>query len=107
MTLPTITGDEIPSAALSQLQSALGVTLPTDFGSIVIYRSSSLSEIQDIINLAQRAVVLLAVLFLVFSALALWASPRRRRTLLQLATASLVIIDRGAPARDLADEQRR
>jgi hypothetical protein len=92
VTLPTITGDEIPSAALAQLQSALGVTLPSDFGSIVIYRSSSLSTIQDIINLAQRAVVALAILFLVFSALALWASPRRRRTLLQIATASLLIL---------------
>ncbi len=92
VTLPTITGDEIPQDALNQLQSALGVTLPSDFGSIVIFRSSSLSEIQDIINLAQRAVVALAILFLVFSGLALWASPHRRRTLLQIATASLLIL---------------
>jgi hypothetical protein len=92
VTLPTITGDEIPSAALSQLETALGVTLPSDFGSIVIFRSSSLSTIQDIVNLAQRAVVALAILFLVFSGLALWASPHRRRTLLQIATASLLIL---------------
>jgi hypothetical protein len=92
VTLPTITGDEVPSQALSALQSALGVTLPQDFGSIVIFRSSSLTTIQDIVNLAQRAVVALAILFLLFAGIALWVSPHRRRTLLQLATAALAII---------------
>jgi hypothetical protein len=92
VTLPTITGDEVPSQALSALQSALGVTLPSDFGSIVIFRSSSLTTIQDIVNLAQRAVVVLAILFLLFAAIALWVSPHRRRTLLQLATALLAIV---------------
>jgi hypothetical protein len=92
VTLPTITADEIPSQALAQLQSALGVTLPSDFGSIVLFRSSSLSTIQDIVNLAQRAVVALAIVFLLFAAIALWVSPHRRRTLLQLATAALAIL---------------
>ncbi len=92
VTLPTITGDEVPSQALSALQSALGVTLPSDFGSIVIFRSSSLTTIQNIVQLAQRAVVALAILFLLFAAIALWASPHRRRTLLQLATAALAIV---------------
>jgi hypothetical protein len=92
ITLPTITGDEIPSAALQQLQSALGVTLPSDFGSIVVYRSDSISAVQDIVNLAQRAVIWLAIVFLLLSAIALWVSPRRRRTLLQLATALLVLL---------------
>jgi hypothetical protein len=92
VTLPTFTGNEIPSQALSELQSALGVTLPSDFGSIVLFRSSSLSTIQTIVNLAQRAVVVLAILFLLFAAIALWVSPHRRRTLLQLATALLAIL---------------
>ncbi len=92
VTLPTITGDEIPSEALSQLQTALGVTLPADFGSIVLFRSSSLTTIQDIVNLAQRAVVALAILFLILAGIALWVSPHRRRTLLQLATAALAIV---------------
>jgi hypothetical protein len=92
VTLPTITGDEVPSQALSALQSALGVTLPSDFGSIVIFRSSSLTTIQDIVQLAQRAVVLLGFLFLLFAAIALWVSPHRRRTLLQLAVAALAIV---------------
>jgi len=92
VTLPTITGDEVPSQALTALQNALGVTLPSDFGSIVIFRSSSLTTIQNIVQLAQRAVVLLAFLFLLFAAIALWVSPHRRRTLLQLATAGLAIM---------------
>jgi len=92
VTLPTITGDEVPSQALTALQSALGVTLPADFGSIVIFRSSSLTTIQDIVNLAQRAVVLLGLLFLLFAAIALWVSPHRRRTLLQLSVAALAVM---------------
>ena len=92
VTLPTITSDEIPSQAIAQLQSALGVTLPSDFGSIVLFRSSSLSAVQRIVNLAQRAIVALAILFLLFSAIALWVSPHRRRTLLQLATAALAML---------------
>jgi hypothetical protein len=92
VTLPTITGDEVPSQALSALQSALGITLPSDFGSIVIFRSSSLTTIQSIVQLAQRAVVLLAILFLLFAGIALWVSPHRRRTLLQLAAAALAIV---------------
>ncbi|HJX07542.1 MAG TPA: hypothetical protein VJ736_05665 [Actinomycetota bacterium] len=92
VTLPTITGDEIPSEALSQLQTALGVTLPSDFGSIVLFRSDSISAIQDIVNLAQRAVVALAILFLLFAGISMWVSPHRRRTLLQLAVAALAIV---------------
>jgi hypothetical protein len=92
VTLPTITGDEIPSQARDALQNALGVTLPADFGSIVLFRSDSISFVQDTVNLAQRAIVPLAIVFLLLSALALWVSPHRRRTLLQLATALLAIL---------------
>jgi hypothetical protein len=92
VTLPTITGDEVPSQALTALQSALGITLPSDFGSIVLFRSSSLTTIQNIVQLAQRAVVLLGLLFLLFAAIALWVSPHRRRTLLQLSVAALAIM---------------
>jgi len=92
VTLPTITGDDVPSQALTALQSALGITLPSDFGSIVLFRSSSLTTIQNIVQLAQRAVVLLGLLFLLFAAIALWVSPHRRRTLLQLSVAALAIM---------------
>jgi hypothetical protein len=92
VTLPTITGDEVPSQARDALQNALGVTLPTDFGSIVLFRSDSISFVQDMVNLAQRAIVALAILFLLFAGIALWVSPHRRRTLLQLATALLAIL---------------
>ena len=107
VTLPTITGDEIPSAALSQLQSALGVTLPTDFGSIVIYRSSSLSE--DPRHHQPRAAGGRPARGPVPSllgprAVGLTAPPPHAA-----ATRDRVARDhdRGAPARDLADEQRR
>src|SRR5439155_23034997 len=92
VTLPEVTGDEVPSEAISKLESALGIDLPDRFGTIAIYDSEDLAVVRQGVDLASRAVVALAVLFLVLAAVALWASPRKRRTLLQLATALAVVL---------------
>ena len=92
VTLPTFTGDEIPTQAISELESALGITLPDDFGQIVVYDSQTLAQVQDGITFASNAIVALALLFIVLFALALWVSPHRRRTLLQVLTAIIVVL---------------
>lgn len=96
VTLPEITADTVPSEAISQLESALGVDLPDDFGTIQVYESDRLAALQDSINTANNMIVLFAVLFLLFSAGALALSQRRRRTLLQLMTgfALVLVIER-------------
>ncbi len=92
VTLPQITGDEIPSEAVTRLESALGVDLPPEFGTIVVYDASQLQAVQRVVDLASRAVVAIALLFLVCAAIALWISRRRRRTLIQLTVALLVVL---------------
>jgi hypothetical protein len=91
LTLPDISPSDIPSEALAKLESALGVTLPQNFGTITVYDSDSLGAAQDALHRAEQLVTLLIVLFVLLFALALWASPRRRRTLIQL-TAALTFV---------------
>jgi hypothetical protein len=92
ITLPTITATTVPSEAISKLESTLGVTLPSDFGTIVVYDSKDLEAIQKSVNIASKTIILLVVLFIVLFALAMWVSPRRRRTLIQLTAAFGVIL---------------
>jgi hypothetical protein len=92
VSLPPITGEEVPSEAITKLETALGVDLPDDLGTIVVYDADELEAVQQGVDIASRAIVLVALLFLVFAGLALWLSPRRRRTLIQLAAALVVIL---------------
>jgi hypothetical protein len=92
ITIPPITADTLPSQAIPMLESALGVTLPSTFGSVVLFQSDSLTSIQDGVSLFNRLLLLATVLFVVFVALALVLSTHRRRTLLQLVTALIVVV---------------
>ncbi|HET9611699.1 MAG TPA: hypothetical protein VFP06_18950 [Acidimicrobiales bacterium] len=83
--LPDVTVDEIPEAAISRIEGALGVELGDDFGQFTVYDEGTLAAAQDAISLFDRLVVVLLLLGILLAALALWLSRRRRRTLLQLA----------------------
>src|SRR5439155_17058735 len=67
VTLPEVTGDEVPSEAISKLESALRIDLPDRFGTIAIYDSEDLAAMRQGVDLASRAVVALAVLFLILA----------------------------------------
>jgi hypothetical protein len=92
VTLPTLTGGEVPTEAIGRLESALGIDLPDSFGTIVVYDAAGLAAVQDAIDLASRVIVVLVVLFVVLASIALWLSPRKRRTLIQLAAALAVML---------------
>lgn len=92
VTLPEITPEVTQSAAVTTLEGALGVDLPDDFGTIVVYDADELAAVQQGVRLFERAVYLLAVLFVIGFAAALWVSPRRRRTLVQMTTALAVVL---------------
>jgi hypothetical protein len=83
--IPDVTVDEIPAAAITRIEGALGVELPDDFGQFTVYDEGKLAAVQDAISLFDRLVVVLLPLGVVLAGLALWLSHRRRRTLLQLA----------------------
>jgi hypothetical protein len=82
--LPDVSVDEIPDAAITRIENALGVELDDDFGQFTVYDDGKLEAVQDAVGLFDRLVVFLLPLGFVLAAAALWISPRRRRTLLQL-----------------------
>ena len=83
--LPTITVDDIPKDAIAKLEDALGKQLPDNFGQFTIFDAARLRQVQDSVELFNKLVVLAVILAVVLFALTLWISPRRRRTLIQLA----------------------
>jgi hypothetical protein len=91
ITLPTITPDMVPAEALAKINAALGVTLPPNFGTVVVYKSDVLSTVQDSVKAAREALYALIAVFLIALVIAIAVSPRRRRTILQLAVAIAVI----------------
>ncbi len=91
LTLPEITADTIPAEAIQKLNSALGVTLPSDFGTLVVFNSDQLPKLQYAVNTARQGLYGLVALFFLSMAVAIWVSPRRRRTILQLGVAIAVV----------------
>lgn len=97
--LPDVQIDEVPTEAIRTINERLGTDLPEDFGQIVIYDQGKLKEVQDAVALFDRVVTASVVLFVLSTIGALATSVDRRRTLLQLAVADvliLVLLRRGA-----------
>jgi hypothetical protein len=92
VTLPTITVDEVPAQAVAALETALGRDLPENIGQIAVYDAGELQAVQDGVRLFERAVFLLAILLLALLVAAIWVSPTKRRTILQLAVAATVVL---------------
>ncbi len=84
LNLPTISSGTIPPNLRARVESALGVTLPANFGQITLYRGDELRTLQDALVTFKRSVALLVIGSLLTLGLALWVSPGRRRTTLQL-----------------------
>ncbi|MGP3770628.1 hypothetical protein ACTWJ8_07280 [Streptomyces sp. SDT5-1] len=82
--LPTLSSGELPPGLHQRIEKALGRDLPEDFAQIRLYDRHTLGQLQDAVVLFKRALVGLLIGVPVVLALALWVSPNRRRTLLQL-----------------------
>ncbi|MFC8126268.1 hypothetical protein [Streptomyces sp. NPDC057302] len=82
--LPALSSGEIPPGLHERIEKALGVSLPENFAQIRLYNRNELGQLQDTVLLAKRSVVGLVIAVPVLLGLALWISPQRRRTLLQL-----------------------
>jgi len=92
ITLPTITADTVPSQAIAALNTALGVTLPSTFGSVVLFQGNQLQTIQNAASVFDKTLVAAIALFLISVVLALVLSTNRRRTLLELTVALIVVV---------------
>jgi hypothetical protein len=81
--LPTLTNGQIPAGLRTKIESAVGVTLPANFAAIPIYRGDQLSVAQKAVVQIKRGLTLLVIGSFIALGLALWISPRRRRSTLQ------------------------
>ena len=87
VTIPEIPTGILPEQARQLLASALGVSLPPDFGQVPIMSSEQLHSYQSAAKLFDQLIVVLIVLAVVCFALAVILSMNRRRTLVQLGLA--------------------
>jgi len=90
--LPDVQVDEVPESVITRLESALGTDLPDDFGQIPVYNTANFEQAQWVFERVARGTIVLALIGLFLAALALWVSPSRRRTLLQLSIGTLVLM---------------
>jgi hypothetical protein len=90
--LPPIQANTVPQEAISRLETAFGRDLPDDFGQIPVYDSEELAALQDTVRLFERVVIFAVILVLLLVALALWLSPRTRRTLIQLMAGFAIVL---------------
>ena len=84
ISLPEINPDDIPADQIAELEAALGVQLPEDFGQVTLFRSEELAEAQTWVN---RFDTWLEVMILIAVASTIGAfvlAPDRRRTVITI-----------------------
>ncbi|CAM5257176.1 hypothetical protein SALBM135S_01609 [Streptomyces alboniger] len=82
--LPALSSGAIPPGLHDRVETALGVDLPEDFAQVRLYDRHELGHLQEAVLVFKRAMVGLLIAVPVLLGIALWISPHRRRTLLQL-----------------------
>ena len=90
VTLPAISGNEIPASSCQRISAALGRPVPDTCGQIPLFPADKLDQARRLVQAFDRVTLLLIVLTPVVAGLALWISKRRRRTILQLSVAGLL-----------------
>jgi hypothetical protein len=88
--IPDLTAPDAPEVLAQRLESALGVTLPPDFGTIQLMPAERLATARTVVRVFDLVVILLVILSAVLVALALWLARDRRRMLIYLGLGTLV-----------------
>ncbi len=88
--IPDLSTSEAPGVLVQRLSTALGVTLPADFGTIRLMPADRLLAAQTAVRAFDIIVVLLIVLSFVLVALAIWLARDRRRMVVYLALGTLI-----------------
>ena len=90
VTLPTLSGNELPAQACQRISAALERPLPATCGQIPLFPADKLTQAQRLVRAFDRLTILLLILTPVVAAVALWVSRRRRRTLLELTVGGML-----------------
>jgi hypothetical protein len=92
ITLPAISGSTIPAASCQKIAAAIRRPLPPACGQIPLFKASALTAAQHAYQAFNRLVLALLIITPLLFAGALGASPRRRRTLLQLTIGGMLTL---------------
>lgn len=92
VTLPTISGNELPSAACQKIATALNRPIPSTCGQIPLFSAAKLNNARHAVKAFDRIVIVLLIVTPLLAIAALWLSRRRRRTLLQLTIGSMLAL---------------
>jgi hypothetical protein len=84
VTVPDIPTDLESAPAIDRLSTALGVSLPADFGQVTILGVDQLNEYQDAVRTIKRLVIGIFLLSLVLIGVTLLVAPDRRRAIVWL-----------------------
>ena len=88
--LPDLAAPEAPDVLAQRVETALGVTLPADFGTIQLMPADRLVAAQTIVRIFDLVVVLLVILSVILVALTVWLARDRRRMLIYLGIGTIV-----------------
>jgi hypothetical protein len=88
--IPTIDVSVEPGQGIAQLEDALGVTLPDDFGQVTVMSEESLTDIQAYARWFDRLVWLLIIVTIVLIGVVLWMSSSLVRGLAWASGAGIV-----------------
>ena len=88
--LPDLTAPDAPEVLAERLETALGVTLPPDFGTIQLMPAQRLDAMRTIVSAFDVVVILLVALTLLLVTVALWLARDRRRMLIYLGVGTFI-----------------
>ena len=88
--LPDLTSPDAPGVLAGRLQTALGVTLPADFGTIQLVKADRLLAVRSYVQAFDVIVVALVILSILLVLLALWLARDRRRMVIYLGIGTLI-----------------
>jgi hypothetical protein len=88
--LPDLTAPEAPEALAQRLESALGVTLPPDFGTVQLMPADRLLAARSVVRILDLVVIVLVILTIALVALTLWLARDRRRMLIYLGIGTII-----------------
>src|SRR5262245_34628439 len=90
VTLPVINRDTDPAAACQKIAAAIRRPLPPTCGQIPLFNAVALANAQHAYRAFNHLVLALLIVTPLLFIAALWVSPRRRRTLLQLTIGAML-----------------
>ncbi|OGO57504.1 MAG: hypothetical protein A2Z32_06995 [Chloroflexi bacterium RBG_16_69_14] len=88
--IPDLSTPEAPGVLSGRIASALGITLPADFGTIQLMPADRLLTARSLVRAFDLFVVALIVLSVILVALALWLSSHRRRMVIYLGVGTII-----------------